>query len=839
YNLYGLLGFNWADATKTMFLFLPLAFWGTRALVLIVAVSLYLLHRSATKSNFFFVGALINLSTFMFSIKMHERYAFPVLAFLLMAYIYQMDKKLLYLYIGTTAAVFVNCLDVFRATLADSNWNLLSSTSRIFSLLTLAVFVYMVRVAFPVYKDKRKTAAAEENGDGSSEENNSEPSDEAGGNASDEDAGAECPADILSELSAFFRREPQPFQIESTEPVSKMGQKDYIALLLLTAVYAAIAFVNLGNTASPQTLWTAEKNETVVIDLGSRYEIGRMQWLLGPKADAKFSVSVSEDNETFGDPVTVETESVFAWSEQEIGQTGRYVRLSADEGELMLMEAAFRGADGELIPRPTAEEGLSPLFDEQALVPENKTYMNSTYFDEIYHGRTAYELLHQMNIYEWTHPPLGKAIISAGVALFGMTPWGWRFSGTLFGVLMLPLLYIFAKRMFQNTYWAFFTALVFAFDFMHFVQTRIATIDTYITFFVIAMYYFMYRYWKTSFYDTPLKKTLPPLFLSGIAMGLGIACKWPGVYAAVGLATLFFIVIFRRYQEYAVIKKSVADTETTPLRGDILKKFKKNTGLTLLACVVFFVVIPMAIYCLSYLPYFATGRFYPTRETIGFLKDNAFAAALLPDNAFGNGLAAVIQSQFDMFHYHAGLVSEHSFSSPWFSWPVIWRPIYYYAHSYSDTVKGGISAFGNPAVWWTGIAAFCYSVYQAMRTRSKTLLFLIIAFMAQLVFWIPVSRTTYIYHYFPCIPFLVLMITYLFRDIMKKLAVIRIPNPFIYDKKSGGRLLSGLKISPATLYLLVVSLFFIVYYPVLTGTPVYAPLVRAVLRLLPSWVLVS
>lgn len=41
----------------------------------------------------------------------------------------------------------------------------------------------------------------------------------------------------------------------------------------------------------------------------------------------------------------------------------------------------------------------------------------------------------------------------------------------------------------RNTPAAALACFLFAFDFMHFTQTRIATIDVYITFFVIAMYY--------------------------------------------------------------------------------------------------------------------------------------------------------------------------------------------------------------------------------------------------------------------------------------------------------------------------------------------------------------
>ena len=35
--------------------------------------------------------------------------------------------------------------------------------------------------------------------------------------------------------------------------------------------------------------------------------------------------------------------------------------------------------------------------------------------------------------------------------MFGMTPFGWRFMGVLFGVLMLPLLYLFVKNLFGKT----------------------------------------------------------------------------------------------------------------------------------------------------------------------------------------------------------------------------------------------------------------------------------------------------------------------------------------------------------------------------------------------------
>src|SRR5437763_487879 len=41
------------------------------------------------------------------------------------------------------------------------------------------------------------------------------------------------------------------------------------------------------------------------------------------------------------------------------------------------------------------------------------------YFDEVYHARTAFELLAQRDPYEWTHPHLAKEVMALGILAFG------------------------------------------------------------------------------------------------------------------------------------------------------------------------------------------------------------------------------------------------------------------------------------------------------------------------------------------------------------------------------------------------------------------------------------
>ena len=76
--------------------------------------------------------------------------------------------------------------------------------------------------------------------------------------------------------------------------------------------------------------------------------------------------------------------------------------------------------------------------------------------------------------------------------------------------------------MFKKTLICFAGTFLFAFDFMHFTQSRIATIDTYAVIFTMLIYYFMYRYYRMSFYDSDLKKTYKPLFWCGIFVGIGL-----------------------------------------------------------------------------------------------------------------------------------------------------------------------------------------------------------------------------------------------------------------------------------------------------------------------------
>ncbi|HEY8314761.1 MAG TPA: glycosyltransferase family 39 protein [Candidatus Baltobacteraceae bacterium] len=124
-------------------------------------------------------------------------------------------------------------------------------------------------------------------------------------------------------------------------------------------------------------------------------------------------------------------------------------------------------------------------------------------FDEIYFARAAEEYLSHKYIYENTHPPLTKLIITLSTMLFGGlhggdNAHGWRFLDVVFGAIAVIVLYAFAKRITRSTFFATITALLFTFDGMHFVQSRIATPEGIVVVFSLATLYAFYRFWIAS-----------------------------------------------------------------------------------------------------------------------------------------------------------------------------------------------------------------------------------------------------------------------------------------------------------------------------------------------------
>ena len=265
-----------------------------------------------------------------------------------------------------------------------------------------------------------------------------------------------------------------------------LNRQDYINISILIFIFAFLAFFRLGNTYAPQSFYTTNtENRDIVLDFGEYTDIGSVSVFLGNLNTRHFSISAFNEVTGAWELINSDTtaESVFAWNKIDLNYRLRYLGIVATDEEAVLNEMVFQKVDGTVI-LPVNSQEYPELFDEQDMFPEVKTYMTGTMFDEVYHGRTAYEFLHGLTTYETTHPHLGKILISLGVAIFGMTPFGWRFMPVIFGIMILPLMYLFAKKMFRSTFIATATTILLAFDCMHYTLSRIATIDIFAAFFI-------------------------------------------------------------------------------------------------------------------------------------------------------------------------------------------------------------------------------------------------------------------------------------------------------------------------------------------------------------------
>jgi dolichyl-phosphate-mannose--protein O-mannosyl transferase/Gpi18-like mannosyltransferase len=157
---------------------------------------------------------------------------------------------------------------------------------------------------------------------------------------------------------------------------------------------------------------------------------------------------------------------------------------------------------------------------------------NEKIFDEIYFARAGEEYLTHKYIYENTHPPLTKLIITLSMMMFGGmahgdNPHGWRFLDVVFGALAIVVIYAFAKRLTRSSLFASFAALMFTADGMHFVQSRIATPEGIVVVFSLGTLYAFYRYWIAS--QSTLRRFEPEtLRRAGISLAgavvLGLVC---------------------------------------------------------------------------------------------------------------------------------------------------------------------------------------------------------------------------------------------------------------------------------------------------------------------------
>ncbi len=521
---------------------------------------------------------------------------------------------------------------------------------------------------------------------------------------------------------------------------SRLPLRRYAFLIWLTVSYAFLTFFQLGSLKCPESTYQSSRsNEEVVlqIDDGSSFDRIYTASLEGdiPAGTNRcrvyyhnIRIAGSSDLQNWEEFAVLDQNSYLKWDISECGEKDyRYLRLTFSEASILTEIGLYDSQKERFLPlsvcsAPSAEEAAK-LIDEQDTLTADPDYRHETFFDEIYHARNAYEIAHDLPLYTAVHPLLGTRFIALGIKLFGMNPFGYRFFGALTSVLLVPVMYALAYVLFRKERAANLAALLFACDFMHYTTGRIATLEPFSVLFILLMYLFMALFRRTEIYKRPFLALLW-LFLSGLSMALAWSVKWTAIYASVGLAFIFFEHLFRCWRKENGEEKTAV------------------TLMIIICCFFFFVLLPMAVYFLCYVGI----RIYDEQ----------------PRSLLEHLWQVCDYIRYD-FTYHAGLEDTHPYSSTWYMWLIDLRPIWYYVKYCGDSIRS-ISCFNNPLISFGGLAAVILLPYTAKK-NGRFFLLPFAAWLSLLLPWVFVPRTAFAYHYYPCIPFLILLIVDMFAAI--------------------------------------------------------------------------
>lgn len=624
------------------------------AIILLVFIACFYINNIEINSrHFLWLAFILTYTCVLFLPAMHERYGF-LYEILAVALVFCTGRGYLQLFFlqAVTCKTYIYCL-------TGSSYSM-----RLLAVINLAVYISFIFAFIKEMNDEYKP------------------------------------------LKLFARNKQKPVYTTQTE------KKPLREIFLITLVFFCVGIYRIGSTKAPETGMSFMDTEAETQELCLRFDtacrFSKIAVFIGEQHTGTVSAFVFSDGmwEQSGD--TADLKSVFNWNEISFSEEAGTVKLIFNN--TCIREIVFVDQYGDSV-LPENYQDYPELFDEQSYYSDPPTYFYGTMFDEVYHGRTAYEFLHGLPVYENTHPPFGKILIAAGIKIWGMNPFGWRFTSLVFGTWMIPVICLMAYRLTKKRNLTLLAGILLATEFMHFTLSRIATIDIIVAFFVLCMFYGM-----TAFIQ---EGRISYLLFSGIASAFGAATKWTACYAMAGIAVILLIWF---------IKKMKSRNTFTKLQN------LRYAACFIVLCTGFFIIIPAVVYVFSYVPFVNA---YPEQGLVGHAISNSKS----------------------MFAYHSNVFDEHPYASPWYTWIVNWVPLLD-SYTVMESSVSTVATFMNPLVCVMGSLCLIHQVSRMIRKRDRMSGMLVVMYAAMLIPWIFITRTVFIYQYFICTQILILMICY-------------------------------------------------------------------------------
>jgi predicted membrane-bound dolichyl-phosphate-mannose-protein mannosyltransferase len=290
----------------------------------------------------------------------------------------------------------------------------------------------------------------------------------------------------------------------------------------------------------------------------------------------------------------------------------------------------------------------------------------------------------------------------------------WRLPGVVAAALLAFALVLLARRLFASRIIPIVVGLAVVLDGSMYAQARIGMNDVYVGLFIVAGWYFIVAAHR------PRLSARADLVIAGVLLGLGAASKWAAFYTLAGVLVAALAVTAYAYAAGRPGKGG-------PL--DLAAGKGKNAAFLFVS----FAVIPVGIYLASYVHWFGG-----------------------PTAPYGWDLVELTKQ---MYWYHSGLTSPHPAASPWWSWPLVLKPVYWYFGQSDNGNNAYIYDTGNIVLFWGALVATVWCAIAAIRARSIALGFVVFAMLVQYAAWIPISRVLFFYHFFTALPFYLLLLS--------------------------------------------------------------------------------
>lgn len=344
------------------------------------------------------------------------------------------------------------------------------------------------------------------------------------------------------------------------------------------------------------------------------------------------------------------------------------------------------------------------------------------------------------------HPPLGKWIIGAAMAAFGIAdPAMWRLPTAIMGVLLVALTYAIARGLTRSVAFASLAGLWLAIDGFAIVMSRTALLDGVLATLVLAGAGALLLDRRGSPARTVRALAAAPrrfgaamwarpwLVVAGALLGAACATKWSGAafVAAFGLWSVLMDVLDRRRAGFR-----------HPWIGTLLTQAPVSFVLLVVPVVV--------VYVASYAGWFDGGwgsQLLVDRPDLRWTGLLAWVPL---------GLQALWAYHAQQLGFHVGLTSEHAYESPAIQWLWLGRPTAFESES-ADGSVWWITALPNLVVWYAAVVALGFLLFHLGRALDRRAGFVLVGVLAGYAPWLAFpDRTIFFFYAIVFLPFLVI-----------------------------------------------------------------------------------